>query len=402
MPMNIKSAPIDIHERENFCARPFDSLVTMNFGEYKMCCDSMPMGSIEVAKPQDVWNNDTWKSVRKSMLLDQKHPACNTCWNKESKGITSARDKRTQLRPLLNNCNPDGSMQSFPKIVSLRLGNTCNLKCVMCAPFNSTKWYEDQDVYSNFIENNQQYIPLNNVASELLDFDILKQVEHLTFIGGEPFLIKSHIKILDYLIQADQAKNITLKYFSNTTLLPDWCEAYWQKFKRIELRSSIDATAEQYEYIRFPGKWSAVEDTTAKINNLELKNFDYGICFVFMNINALDLETLFKWRNQRHWKIKPPVIRPDYLTEPNILSANHLSDKDKSMVIKSLSTISQSLTMYEEEKTLVEDMRLQLSQGSSNAPEVFNKRNLFLSALDQKRSTNFRKTLTLETMAPEC
>lgn len=370
----------------HFCSLPFRSLMTFNTGEAKPCCDALSMGSQSRQSLSDIWNGDSWKDLRRSMIQDQQPAACQVCWNKEQKGFLSGRETLFDRESLLRHCSKDGTMKTGPRAISLRLGNKCNLACIMCSPLNSSLWSLEEDLYKKHMGSQE----LSSVAElDIQDeefLNILKDIESITFIGGEPLLFKQHEQILKNLIASGKAPNIELHYFTNTTVLPQWCLDMWRQFRRIKLRSSVDGVDSIYNYIRYPADWTTIEKNVSKLSQARLTNLDYSFCYVLMNLNVFSLEEMFKWRNHFFANTEKPLIKPDYIEEPDFLRPHHLPAPIKEKAVASLSRTLESA--LPEEKKLITDMREQILFESPDKEQKLAQLGRYLVDIDKSRKTN--------------
>lgn len=127
-------------------------------------------------------------------------------------------------------------------------GDTCNLRCVICSPDNSSAWKEELQIP---IVNRTSNI---NTTWTTLDISKLKFIH---FNGGEPLLSKEHIKFLEEVPHKNQ---VHLNYNTNGTILPtSHLLELWSKFKLVQLDFSIDDINERFEYQRYPAKWDLVK-----------------------------------------------------------------------------------------------------------------------------------------------
>jgi MoaA/NifB/PqqE/SkfB family radical SAM enzyme len=391
-------------KRENYCSFPFASIFTLNSGEVRMCCDSKATGRVGRQSFSEIWNGDYWKEIRRSFLKDERHPACEVCWKREDRGMVSGRDPHQGTYKVMADCSSDGEQQSFPKRLSIRLGNECNLKCVMCGPSNSTKWFEDMAIYEQYVLDPTTRVRSPQILNEEFLLQSVDEVEELLFLGGEPLMIRSHQKTLEHLIKIGRAPSVTLSYFTNATLINEPLIELWRQFKAIKIRCSIDATGAVYNYIRNPGKWDQVAKTMVRLDECKLPNFDYGISYVYMGINGLELEKLFRWRNSIEWKSAFPVIRPDYCREPVFFPAHLANAEDRADMAASLDRILSELCWHRHETELVGDMKEHLLTTEVSEDErVHQQRQLreYLSKLDANRGLNFRDVLTFKTLTGE-
>ena len=153
-----------------FCVLPWIHLATRPNGDMRLCCTANASGAGEnhtvgliknedgthanFAKvtPMQAWNNDFMKSVRTTMLEGKIPASCKGCFDEEAQGIVSKRiwetatwlnDEGVDVEELIKQTEEDGTVPERLQYLDLRLGHTCNIKCVMCSPHDSSKWVAD-------------------------------------------------------------------------------------------------------------------------------------------------------------------------------------------------------------------------------------------------------------------
>ena len=153
-----------------FCVLPWIHMATRPNGDMRLCCTANASGAgddhevglvkMEDGKPanfgkhtpMEAWNNDYMKSVRTTMLKGEIPASCKGCFKEESQGIVSKRiwesatwknDEGIDIPELIAQTQEDGTVPEQLKYLDLRLGHTCNIKCVMCSPHDSSKWVAD-------------------------------------------------------------------------------------------------------------------------------------------------------------------------------------------------------------------------------------------------------------------
>ena len=239
-----------------FCVAPFVNLSTTNHGKVRLCCQSKTLGNLHVNKHnlEDIWQGQDYQRVREQFLNNEWPAECATCKINEEKSIPSRRSFENQKWSQIEKKSYPTQAVDFPWAVDLRLGNLCNLKCIMCTPDNSNTWYDE---YENF-EHLKFFKKDENVrwpfhASFLDDYkEWVSKVRVLYFSGGEPLLIKKHRQIIEFLIENDLAKNIILWYDTNATYIDqEWIDM-WSHFEKVNLSLSIDGGKQVNEYIRHP------------------------------------------------------------------------------------------------------------------------------------------------------
>ena len=167
----------------------------------------------------------------------------------------------------------------FRSYFDLRLGNMCQLACVMCSPHDSSSWIKEWKLQypkykvvelkqdQHWDERNRDYTWYQKGG--FLD-SMKNQVQHikeLYFAGGEPLLIPEHYKILEFMVETDNAKNCVLRYNSNGVELPDKLFELWSHFKKVKFNFSIDGVGDKNDYIRYPSNWNDIVTNLHRLDN---------------------------------------------------------------------------------------------------------------------------------------
>jgi len=91
------------------------------------------------------------------------------------------------------------------------------------------------------------------------------KLERLYITGGEPLINERVSEILEHLVETGAASHIHLELSTNCTAVNARDIERIKKFRRVELLLSLDAVGSDYEYIRFPARWSTVEANVRKL-----------------------------------------------------------------------------------------------------------------------------------------
>jgi len=212
------------------CINANCSLSLRTDGSVCMCCMSNERIKKENGDPfivgkdaiEDIFNSSHLKKIRKSLQDGIKHTACIHCWDEEAAGRES---KRIRDNKNFNNYLEENSI----KILEVFLGNTCNLKCRTCNLSSSTQWvrehfdlYVDKDTISweEFASAQKEQMKMYDQDSPFWKdiFDKMKNIEHIYFFGGEPFLIKKHWELIKFCVNNGYSHNQTLFYNTNGTI----------------------------------------------------------------------------------------------------------------------------------------------------------------------------------------
>ena len=262
--------------------------------------------------PDEIFNSESFKELRQSMIKGEKHPACNICWNEE---------KISDFSPRLTNANANDEIDiNAPSIKALdmKMSEHCNLQCRMCNPNSSNKLRIDQQYFHN---NKMTYMTNENKTwgwevidkpntnpNEILQFEentlfyksLIKQKNLIKIraSGGEPMMSDSWKKWVDEIItDKDYAAQMTIKFHTNATKFTDENIERLLHFKEIQAILSIDATSKCYEYVRYPMTWQALNNSLKKFIKImpTEKLQSLHVTSVFSIYSAFDVENFVIW-----------------------------------------------------------------------------------------------------------
>lgn len=307
---------------------------------------------------EEIFHGETMNEIREYALTNRKHPSCETCWKMEDNGkdgdVYSYR--LDSMPPGLLKITDEDELTDLienPKLSSIdfAFGENCNLRCRMCQPGLSNKLRLD---YQYFAENNidtrgiqgfdwkkrRDTIIEENSLTELsledqkkIDqelyvggeyevynwkdgkqwkniLDNIHNLKHIKATGGETLMSKPFIQFLDTAIETGASKNIMLEFHTNATKFSSENIEKLKKFDGLVLNCSIDGYGKNYEYIRYPMKFSVLEKSLRNI--LEsvkdvnykrtpygfIKNFSFNV--VLSALNAHYLEDLVEFHYGLH------------------------------------------------------------------------------------------------------
>jgi MoaA/NifB/PqqE/SkfB family radical SAM enzyme len=322
-----------------FCVLPWIHFATRPNGDMRLCCSANASGAgndhtVGLVKnekgvpanfgketPMSAWNNEYMKSVRTTMLEGNIPKSCEKCFEEESKNIVSKRMWETgtwiqdgiDVPELIKQTQEDGTVPDKLVYLDLRLGHTCNLKCVMCSPHDSSRWVEDhKKIYPLFQakelkeQMSWESKSFNNKWHENPDFwkEMYSQIPNLKqvyFAGGEPLMIKEHKMFLEEIIRQGYADKILVRYNTNGLLISDDIIELWKQFKLVKVGFSIDALGDQNYYIRYPSEWATIESNLRRLDNTP-DNIHVSIATAIQILNIKHLPDFAKWKIQQNYR----------------------------------------------------------------------------------------------------
>jgi MoaA/NifB/PqqE/SkfB family radical SAM enzyme len=280
-----------MNQSKTFCMHPFTGLATREDGAICACCRSHPVGFIQDATLEDIWNNDTMQRIRRQVLNGERPAECEPCFSLEDQGVESLRQRHVSGKI------PEARINLYPNTpllevmpfeiptMELKLNNLCNLKCRMCHPMDSTSWNDWSEVkdfykaegnimYAIVEEHNLENKPHLDKFQDSPEWwasleKLLPYFRRVEFAGGEPLMDPQHYKILDML--APYGHQIEIKYATNLSILGKsnrtvW--EYWPKFKSVAVNVSIDGIGSSYEYVRGNASWAELVNNIKQIQTI--------------------------------------------------------------------------------------------------------------------------------------
>jgi sulfatase maturation enzyme AslB (radical SAM superfamily) len=337
------------------------------------CCQAT--ANIESVTDFDFHTSPTLNKIRLEFTQGLKPAECNMCWTAEKLGHKSRRQSAIEF---FNLPSQDQSVQ----LESIDHSATwaCNMACVMCSPYNSSLWATELDYKTNdLIKIGRKFQKDNDILTKL-DLSCVKKVH---YNGGEPLLNNHQLELLEILEEQQVLKNLFISYNTNGSVFPNKkIIEHWARSRLVKLFFSIDATESAFEYIRWPGKWSQVSDNIQRMRDQLPSNVMFGINLTVGNYNVLELKDLWKW-----FKTNIHSNREGDLSDFNWQIAKNFDPLEVNLKVKQ--QVIKDLADIEPLSGIVDYLN------SSDAVDKENKWINTFDTYDQKRNTNWRKSLKI-------
>lgn len=375
--------------RNTFCPLPWIHLATRPNGDVRICCTANASGAgIEDDKEvglikkenivmnlrdhtiEEVWNSEQMKQTRLQMLNGIIPTSCQKCFDEENKGIKSKRNwetevwkERVDIDSVVAQTSVDGSLPVNIPYFDLRLGNMCNLKCIMCSPHDSSSWIKDWRLqYPKY-----KLIDLKKDQDWNSKFDYIwyqkgsfidsmkcqaKHIKELYFAGGEPLMIPEHYSILQFMIDEGHAENCILRYNSNGTEISARLLEMWEHFKQVKFNFSIDALGDKNDYIRYPSKWNDIVKNIRLLDDSS-DNVIVNLACAVQALNINNITELAQWKLDQNFKKinRAPygagVIGLHLVYLPSYLNVRVLPDYIKEHAARSLHNFVNSIKTHD-------------------------------------------------------
>jgi MoaA/NifB/PqqE/SkfB family radical SAM enzyme len=170
---------------------------------------------------------------------------------------------------------------NFPQFISFTVTNKCNLRCRMCG-----QWSENGYIKQNPTSINNQLDP--DTWKRLVDEISGHKIRFILIRGGEPFLYKGIMELLQYI----NSKGIFISVDTNGMFIDKFADDLI-KIGSMHITFSVDGTEEAHDLVRgVNGSFNKIKENIALLNELEEKNskkISKSICFTISRYNYKSL-----------------------------------------------------------------------------------------------------------------
>lgn len=217
------------------CYAPFLSMDFDATGAIRICNHShtavakMSEGTSVI----DIWRGDIYRRYRAEMqdyILDEDN--CRHCVRQ----CTAGSGNHVFAVEQFDAGAYDEIEPLYPKRLIFRLNSTCNLACVMCDGLTSSRIRKERDKLPRTLSMYGE-----RFFEEMEE--ILPHVDHVEFYGGEPFLVKEHLRIFQILRKV-KAK-CTIYVNTNAMSLHFNAKQFLEELNFTTIAVSMDAVHEE-------------------------------------------------------------------------------------------------------------------------------------------------------------
>ena len=334
-----------------FCALPFTYVYVDSLNEYKLCSDARLSSQINTNDKSilEYFNSNYLKEIRNDMLdgnLSEKiRGTCIRCIEREELGLWARREKVIK-KYVIDTYKNNFINIPTSDIIKLKFGNLCNLKCLTCGPYSSSRWAHERlskkemNIYKELKDeiSKASYEKYGKLYQESFDYEfsqdinklnynfdekfynelklLMKNLNTIMISGGEPFLNDNFYYFLQWLIDNKFSKKLSIFVFSNMTKLPKNYKTFCDKFKSFTINVSIDGVGKKDEYIR---RGTNFKEKTKNIKQLA-SHFKIEFCTTMSILNVGYQSDIIEYCS--YFEKKPSFF--NILVEPFYLQINNL------------------------------------------------------------------------------
>ena len=257
-------------KNKSLCPLPFAGAI-VNTDDTVQCCSisKEELGNVNQESLETILTNSKkLKEIRRDML-DNKFPHnCSDCYKKEQHH-TNTNFENVSNRLYHIKILKDSPFKLYKdehnfelQQMDLRWRNTCNFACVYCDHHFSSVWAQFEGVPDKMT---------NEAMDETFQFvkNNIKSLKTIYMAGGEPFLIKENLKIIDLI--HNENPDLLLRINTNLSILTPRLYEQLKTLKNVHWIVSAEATGKRFSYIRWPGKYPVLLENIKKIQKLPHK-----------------------------------------------------------------------------------------------------------------------------------
>jgi hypothetical protein len=234
---------------------PWNHLFVKSDKKFSFCCTTTFVD--EKSKSfSEFWNSEEMKSLRRILMSGELPPEalCYRCMSERTMKRSFAERHSVLDIPyeeeFLSKTSIDGTTTYIPKTIEIRT-DLCNFKCRTCNDVFSTS------IRSEKIKNGiKLFSPkpgeIDTLEKAGLTDELLSNLIHANWAGGEPFMSPLHWDTLDRLIELGNC-SVRMNYNSNLSMPGNTLNravSTLSKFSNIRICLSLDGWGEDGEYIR--------------------------------------------------------------------------------------------------------------------------------------------------------
>jgi len=334
---------------KSFCMLPWVHQHAYPDGRVYPCCFAEyfhPIGNLKNNTMREVWNQEGYKEIRRSMLEDKPVKQCTKCYEQEANGFFSMRydANRSYGHNIaeVDKTLPDGTHPEFKiRYWDVRFSNLCNFRCRTCGPVFSSNWYNDHvKLFNRVPDVNGKDLARIEYAAGDEDHMIRQMEEHIPYLeqvyfaGGEPLIMKEHYYLLEKLIEAGRT-DVCIQYntnFSELAFKDKHVFEYWKHFRTVGVGASLDASGARAELMRKGTDWKQTVRNRERMLE-EVPHVDFYIASTISAMNVLHILDFHKeWVDMGF--IKPKDFNVNICQSPEWYRIDLFPQEFKERVIK--------------------------------------------------------------------
>lgn len=324
-------------KHNHWCAKPFHTVqidvdTAGNNIIVKPCCNYRE-SELGLLPPLE-----QFAQLRNDIIQGVKHAACWQCHDVEKFNDYSERVRDTVFwdGSSINELLFTGKTNEFN--FGIKFSNFCNLACRSCDPTVSSTYatvtkltdvkYKPRDISHTPVW--QSVLDYTKQLTETYD------LVHIGLIGGETMVQEGASQYIEYLASLPKVNNIVLRITSNFTSLDEKLFKHMNKFRRVDLTASVDSTGENYHYVRWPAKFSKIQNNIAEYQKIRSKATtitNLTIASVFGLNNIFYIKEYLDFLHEQLTQHPDTIVHVLHLSIPEMQSIENLPVRYRSSLL---------------------------------------------------------------------
>ena len=250
-------------EHPTLCLLPY-AVVDVRHSEnkkqkiYQTCCCNLDDSLFEPTTGPDVFSE-----IKQQQLNGVWPTACYKCLQEEQNGGQSERIRALVELPQdrFENFVRDQSISEFE--FRVKFSNLCSLACRSCSASESSTF--NKVTNADIDEQYEADISYDDAHWEFITTripELMQKAEHffVHFIGGETLLQPGMFRLLNWMVDQGITNAVNLRLTTAMTVNPsDELLTLLAQFNSVDIILSIDSVGENYQYVRWPARFSKIE-----------------------------------------------------------------------------------------------------------------------------------------------
>tara|TARA_R110000851_G_scaffold185745_1_gene335010 strand:- start:956 stop:2113 length:1158 start_codon:yes stop_codon:yes gene_type:complete len=317
-------------KNKSLCPLPFVGAIVNPDGEVQCCSISKDiLGNVNDTPLEEILTTSKkLKQIRRNML-DGKFPNnCRHCYKKEQHH-TNTNFENVSNRLYHIKILKDAPFKLYEnednfelQQVDLRWRNTCNFACTYCDENYSSVWAQIEGVPDKMT---------NKAMIDTFEFvkKNIKKLKTIYMAGGEPFLIKENLKIIE-LVRKENP-DLLLRINTNLSILTPKLYEQLKTLRNVHWIVSAESTGQRFNYIRWPGKYTSLMENLKKIQKLPHK------VSINMTWNLLCASNILDFIDDMIENgIHPNQFVMNYIIDPVEQSVLNISEKQRDVLVNEI------------------------------------------------------------------
>lgn len=302
--------PKDVLTNKHFCPMPWTGLMYNFDGKVKNCIRSDEkvglLGNIKDTPIEEILLGPINLTKQTNITNNKPAAGCHTCYDLEhgKQGFDIISDRIFYIREFKKTSLDTYQVNNFDlQTIDVRWTNLCNFACVYCTSEFSSKWADEL--------GKKIAQPTDQQQADFKEYIYkhAKNLKHVYLAGGEPLLIKENLQLLQEL-----NPEVNLRINTNLSKVDTGVFDAVCGFKNVHWTVSVETIQDEFEYIRFGGRWDDFLDNLNTISKLDHK-ISFNMLWFLLNYDTIFgcVDYLKKLGFHNNSFIIGALLGPDYL-----------------------------------------------------------------------------------------